>query len=263
MANPADTNGPGTAWSAYSIGRSVRARLLPTGNWSTYNIVQRANRFIWLAPGEGFTIDSAVEVCSNSSTLLAVVDSIVQAGCGTVVGIRVEHGFHTAEDEAAAGIQIAAAAAAGAGAVHTTRAVDRPSGLAAVRGRVQDNALEKNKRLVRRLIEEVWNGRNMAAVDEIIHHEHVNHDPASPDLGVGPAAYRDLVNLFAIAPGIRFSIEDSIAQSDRVATRWKVTSAYHVSLGGITVHRISDGKIIESWGNWDALGLMNSMKGIH
>ncbi len=118
---------------------------------------------------------------------------------------------------------------------------------------------ENNKKLVRTLVDEVWNRRNFDAVATLIGRDHVSHDPACAALGRGPGAYRDLVNLWAIAPGIRFAIDDLVAEGDRVAMRWTVTSGYNVKLTGMTIHWISGGKIVESWSNWDVAGLMNAM----
>ncbi len=118
---------------------------------------------------------------------------------------------------------------------------------------------ERNKQFVRTFIDEVWNRRNLDAIPRFIAADHVNHDPACPALGQGPAAYRDVVNLWAIAPDIRFSVEDVIAEGECVAARWSVTSAYNITVTGTTMLTIAGGKIVESWSNWDAAGLMHAM----
>ncbi len=118
----------------------------------------------------------------------------------------------------------------------------------------------ENKLIVQRLMDEVWNKRNLAVIDEIIGRHHVNHDPSTPKLGTGPDAYADLVKLYTGALDTQFNIEDLIAEGDRVVIRWTVRGRHDVDLTGITIHRISGGKIAESWGNWDALGLMHQLK---
>ncbi len=82
----------------------------------------------------------------------------------------------------------------------------------------------------------------------------------SRSLGRGPQAYTDLVNLYAGAFDTHFTIEDLIAEQDRVAVRWTVQGRHNIDLTGITIHRIADAQIVESWGNWDALGLMHQLK---
>ncbi len=243
----------------YPIGTAVEVRLLPAGNPFRSTVVQRDQRSIWLAPVESSPPGSPLQVSTHDSTLLAEVQSTFETCTGRVAMVRVEHGFRREVESQAANARTRVMMAAAASAASVGTSVIR-SGPSAVPASASQTA-EQNKRLVRMLVDEVWNAGNMAAIPELIHPEHENHDPASPRLGRGPEGYRELVNLYRIAPNIRFKIEDSLAEGDRVATRWTVTSGYSVALTGTTVHRISAGKIIESWGNWDALGLAQNMTG--
>ena len=118
----------------------------------------------------------------------------------------------------------------------------------------------ENKVIAQRLMEEGWNGRNFAVVQEIIGAEHVFHEPSGPQLGTGPEAYIDRIKLYVGALDTHFTIEDLIAEGDRVVVRWTVRGRHNLSLTGITIHRFKDGKILESWGNWDQLGLMQQLK---
>jgi predicted ester cyclase len=133
-------------------------------------------------------------------------------------------------------------------------------GLACTTQKQEVEMSAENKRIVQRLMDEVWNKRNLGVIDQIIGGDHVNHDPSTPKLGTGPEAYADLVKLYTGALDTQFSIEDLIAEGDRVVIRWTVRGRHDVDLTGITIHRIADGKIAESWGNWDALGLMQQLK---
>jgi hypothetical protein len=45
-----------------------------------------------------------------------------------------------------------------------------------------------------------------------------------------------------------------------VVVRWSVRGRNDLSVTGITIHRVSGEKIVETWGNWDALGLMQQLK---
>ena len=78
----------------------------------------------------------------------------------------------------------------------------------------------------------------------------------------GPEAYANLVKLYRGALDTHFTLEDQIAEGDRVVNRWSVRGRYDVNLTGITIHRIANGKILESWGNWDAEGLMQQLKAV-
>ena len=109
-------------------------------------------------------------------------------------------------------------------------------------------------------MEEGWNKREFAVVEEIVGPDHVYHDPSGPQLGSGPEAYVNRMKLYAGAFDIHFTTEDLIAEGDRVVVRWTVRGRNGLSLTGITIHRISGEKIVETWGNWDALGLMQQLK---
>ena len=111
-------------------------------------------------------------------------------------------------------------------------------------------------------MDDVWNKGNLALLEEIIHPDHVMHNPSVPPLGTGPEAYANLVKLYRGALDTHFTLEDQIAEGDRVANRWTVRGRYDVQITGITIHRISDGMIMESWGNWDAEGLMQQLKAV-
>jgi len=118
----------------------------------------------------------------------------------------------------------------------------------------------ENKLIAQRLMEEGWNRRNFAVVEEIVGPEHVFHDPSGPQLGAGPEAYINRMKLYVGALNTQFTIEDLIAEGDRVVVRWTVRGRHNLSLTGITIHRFKDGKILESWGNWDQLGMMQQLK---
>ena len=67
-------------------------------------------------------------------------------------------------------------------------------------------------------------------------------------------------------PDFRFTVEDQLAEGDRVATRWTWQGTHsgefmgaaptgkEVKLTGMTIHRLRNGKIQEGWFNWDFLG---------
>jgi len=118
----------------------------------------------------------------------------------------------------------------------------------------------ENKLLAQRLVEEAWNKRNFAVVEDMVAPDHVFHDPSSPQLGSGPEAYMNRMKLYAGAFDTHFTIEDLIAEGDRVVVRWTARGRNDLSITGVTIHRISGEKIVETWGNWDALGLMQQLK---
>lgn len=132
---------------------------------------------------------------------------------------------------------------------------------------------EQNKQVLRRFTEEIWNKGKLDQLDEFVAPNHMNHPAASaPDLGQGIQAQGQLVSLYRTAfPDAKLTIEDQIAEGDRVVTRWTATGTHRgelfgmpatgkpVKVTGIFIDRLADGKIAESWGEYDALGMMQQV----
>jgi steroid delta-isomerase-like uncharacterized protein len=127
----------------------------------------------------------------------------------------------------------------------------------------------ENKAIVRRLYEEVWNKRRVELVDELMSPSHAMHDNHLPDSGVGPEAYKRNVARYVTGfPDLRFTVEDMVAENDKVAVGWTISGTHKgefrgisptgkkVSIEGITINHIADGKIMDSYVNWDALSLL-------
>jgi predicted SnoaL-like aldol condensation-catalyzing enzyme len=68
------------------------------------------------------------------------------------------------------------------------------------------------------------------------------------------------MKLYVGAFDTHFTIEDLIAEGDRVVVRWTVRGRNDLTITGITIHRFDGQKIVETWGSWDALGLMQQLK---
>jgi steroid delta-isomerase-like uncharacterized protein len=131
---------------------------------------------------------------------------------------------------------------------------------------------EANKTIARRWIEELWNKGNHSVADELIASGYTHHDPSTPELGRGPESEKKRVTLYRTAfPDFRISIDDLIAEDDRIAIRWTCRGTHKGDLSGIaptgkgftitgtSVGRISGGKVVEGWVNWDALGMFQQL----
>jgi len=129
-----------------------------------------------------------------------------------------------------------------------------------------------NKAIVRRLYEEVWNNRKLEVVNELISPSHALQAPNVFGSSIGPEAYkRQVSNLLEAYPDLRWAIEDIIAEKDKVVACWTYSGTHKgdhmgvpptnkkVSVGGITIHHLAGGKIMDSHSNWDALGLMQQL----
>ncbi|HVS89932.1 MAG TPA: ester cyclase [Candidatus Acidoferrum sp.] len=130
----------------------------------------------------------------------------------------------------------------------------------------------ENKAIVRRLYEEVWNKRRVELVDELMSPSHAMHNNHLPDSGIGPEAYKREVARFVTGfPDLRFTVEDMVAENDKVAVSWTISGTHRgefrgipptgkkISVEGITIHHIADGKIMDSYISLDYLGLMQQL----
>jgi len=131
---------------------------------------------------------------------------------------------------------------------------------------------ELNKNVVRRLFEEVWNKGNLPVADELFSPNYARHDSSTPDVGRGPESEKKRATLYRTAfPDLRLTVEDIIAEGETVMARWSCRGTHkgdlsgiaptgkQFTISGITVGRLANGKIAESYVNWDALGLMQQL----
>ncbi|MGB8493474.1 MAG: ester cyclase [Candidatus Acidiferrum sp.] len=130
----------------------------------------------------------------------------------------------------------------------------------------------ENKNIVRRLYDEVWNKRKLDLVAELISPSHALNDPFVSGSQVGPEMYRRRIQEFSSSfPDLRFTLDDLIAEKEKVVAAW-VMSATHkgdfmnipatgkkVSVEGITIHYVRNGKILDSNARWDAVGLLRQL----
>jgi predicted SnoaL-like aldol condensation-catalyzing enzyme len=125
------------------------------------------------------------------------------------------------------------------------------------------NDLEDNKRLVRNLIEEAFNGRQPAAADKYLAETYIEHNPRLPQ---GLAGQKQFVaGVLARSSDYRGEIQDLIAEGDRVMARiqWTGTqdspsqglppSARKISFATADIFRVEGGKLAEHWDVVDRL----------
>jgi steroid delta-isomerase-like uncharacterized protein len=132
---------------------------------------------------------------------------------------------------------------------------------------------EENKALARRFMDEVYNEGNVNFIDEVVASNLVVHDPTSPEgMTSGVQSAKQFVEVYRNAfPDIQMTVEDLIAEGDKVVTRWRARGTHQgelmgippsgnpVEVTGITIDRIEGGKVVETWANYDALGMMQQV----
>jgi steroid delta-isomerase-like uncharacterized protein len=131
---------------------------------------------------------------------------------------------------------------------------------------------EENKAIVRRFLEGIFSQGNPDVVDELAGPDFVVHDPSSEAGQVAAEGVKESIAWSHSAfPDLRVTIEDQVAEGDKVATRWRVRGTHQgemmgvsatgkqVTFTGTQTDYISGGKIVESWSNWDTLGMLGQI----
>jgi steroid delta-isomerase-like uncharacterized protein len=129
-----------------------------------------------------------------------------------------------------------------------------------------------HREVIRRLYKEVWNERRVEVVDQLFSESHALIGPNISGPAVGPAAYKKQIASFVGGfPDLRFVVEETISENDKIVVSWSLTGTHKgefwgiaptnhkVSFTGITIHQIVDGKILDSQANWDAISLFQQL----
>lgn len=135
-------------------------------------------------------------------------------------------------------------------------------------------SIEENKRLAARAIG-IWSTGDVATADEIFAAGYVNHQHHDPDdardLEGVDAIKRFAVEFRTAFPDFQDSIDLQVAEGDLVATRFTSRGTHQgafmgveptgrrLTWTGITIDRISEGKIVETWANWDMMGMLQQL----
>jgi steroid delta-isomerase-like uncharacterized protein len=132
-------------------------------------------------------------------------------------------------------------------------------------------ANSNNEAIARRGFD-AFNTGDLSIVDEITAEDAVGHDPANPEQGSGPEGFKAVVAMYRSGfPDLRMDVEEQISDGDFVVSRWTSRGTHsgdlaglpptgrNISSTGITIDRIVEGKVVESWTQWDNLGLMQQL----
>jgi predicted ester cyclase len=128
---------------------------------------------------------------------------------------------------------------------------------------------EDNKALVRRLYTEVMGKGNMTEADVLLSTQYVEHFPVPTP---GREGLKQLVMMVRSAfPDIHPTVEDAVAEGDKVAVRVVARGTHQNAFMGIVpsgkavewremhIYRVADGKIVEHWGEIDQFGLLQQI----
>jgi steroid delta-isomerase-like uncharacterized protein len=130
---------------------------------------------------------------------------------------------------------------------------------------------EQNKKLMRRIFDEVWNQGNLETIDEIFSPDFVTHflPPGTPP---GRDGIRQYISMYRAAfPDVHIDVEDQIAEGDKVVTRTTIRGTHKgtfmgipatgkkIQVSAIIITRFEGGQNVESWVEQDRLGLMQQL----
>ncbi|UCH26260.1 MAG: ester cyclase [Trueperaceae bacterium] len=131
-------------------------------------------------------------------------------------------------------------------------------------------SLENNKAVARQFYRILETG-DISMADEIVAADYVNHN-AIPGQKAGLEGYKDVVrSLRTSLPDIRYTIEDQVAEGDKVVTRYTAKGTHQgeflgvaatgkpITMTALVLQRVVDGKIQESWLELDMLSVLRQM----
>lgn len=135
--------------------------------------------------------------------------------------------------------------------------------------------LEKNESIVRGYLDEVWNKKNPAALERFIAPDYVRHCEAMPSPLQELHGIEGLKQMYEMTmasfPDWDEQIEILVEDGDKVAYLSKATATQKGPFGPfpasgksfkltiIGIHRIANGKIVETWASWDNVALLTQL----
>ena len=129
----------------------------------------------------------------------------------------------------------------------------------------------ENKAIVKRIVQEIWNGGNLDLADELIAPDYIDSVSGSSS-AVGPNGFKDAVNGVRDAfPDFAITINDMISEGDKVVLVWTFIGTHKgelmgfaptdklIEFDGIYIYRFKDGKLVERSGKRDTFKLMSQL----
>jgi predicted ester cyclase len=131
--------------------------------------------------------------------------------------------------------------------------------------------VEENKLLVRRYVEEVWNGHDASLAGEFFAPDYERHLSPNDEPLDAEGQRRRIEGFLAAFPDIRFEVEDVFGEGDLVTFRAKIHATHEGEFAGVSatgkrvrvslidVVRVEGGKFVEHWGGPDTHGLLGQL----
>jgi predicted ester cyclase len=130
---------------------------------------------------------------------------------------------------------------------------------------------DRNKAVYRRFIREVFNEGGLETLEEVLSPSYICRD-APPGTPPGPEGIKEIVSMFRAGfPDLGITIDEQVAEGDLVCSRATLRGTHPgvlfgipgtgkaVTMPGLTMVRIIDGRLVESWVKNDVMGLMSQL----
>jgi steroid delta-isomerase-like uncharacterized protein len=129
----------------------------------------------------------------------------------------------------------------------------------------------QNKTIARRFNEEVGGRGDQATLEELLDPDFVDHD-ALPGQAPGREGHKQILAAFHSAfPDLNVTTEDIVTEGEKVVSRWTARGTHHgellgiaptgneVTIKGIDVLRVAEGRIAERWSQFNSLEMMQQL----
>ena len=125
--------------------------------------------------------------------------------------------------------------------------------------------------VARRIVDEVWSEGRLETIDEVVAEDYRGWTPTNGEIR-GREAFREQVRMYRSAfPNMTMVVDVVTSSADWVTTKWTASGTHtgelmgmpatgkDVTVTGIEIDRIVDGKVVEGTGIFDALGMLQQM----
>ena len=133
-------------------------------------------------------------------------------------------------------------------------------------------ALDSNEALVSRIADDIWNRGDLDVCDEVMAAGAKYHGPHMPNGEGDRESWKQAIGMYRAAfPDSHVTFEAFHPFEEGIVGRWSATATHNgslpgleptgkkISIGGIIIYRIADGKIVESWEQLDMLGMWQQL----
>ena len=129
-----------------------------------------------------------------------------------------------------------------------------------------------NSAIARRFFDDVFSKGKLDLVDELFATDYVGHPSGNEETTRGPEGVKEYVDaLRGAVSDLTVTVQDQISEGDKVVTRWTAQGTHDgqlmgiaptgrgAAVTGITIQRVTEGRVVEGWTNWDLMGMLQQL----